>query len=100
MITLTLAYRLSAGDLAHIGIDTNCPLTQPPSPCPTPGPARTMPLASHSGPTTTTVSWALPPRDGPGSFVYFMADLDDRSGDGSITLATRRVTAVFEMWPS
>ncbi|MEO8475632.1 MAG: hypothetical protein ABI572_01120 [Actinomycetota bacterium] len=49
---------------------------------------------------TTTVTWAEPPWDGPGSFAYFMADLDDRSGDGSIHFATRRVTAVFEMWPA
>lgn len=100
VITLTFSYRLSAGDLAHLGISTTCPLTDPPSPCPTPVPSRTMPLASHDGPMTTTVMWALHPRDGPGSFVHFMADLDDRSGDGSVRLATRRVTAVFEMWPS
>ena len=99
VITLTFSYRLSAGDLAHLGISTSCPLTDPPSPCPTPAPSRTMPLTFHDGPMTTTVTWALPPRDGPGSFVYFMADLDDRSDDGSIHLVTRRVTAVFEMWP-
>ena len=48
---------------------------------------------------TTTVTWALPPSGGPGSFVYFMATLDDRSGDDSVELTTRDVTAVFEMWP-
>lgn len=100
VISLTFAYRLSAGDLAHLGISTSCPLTDPPAPCPTPVPYRTTPLASHDGPMTTTVTWALPPRNGPGSWVYFMAELDDGSGDGSIHFVTRRVTAVFEMWPS
>lgn len=83
VITLTFSYRLSAGDLAHLGIDTSCPLTEPPAPCPTPAPRRMTPLTSHDGPMTTTVTWGLPARAGPGSFVYFMADLDDRSGDGS-----------------
>lgn len=100
VISLTFSYRISDGDLAHLGINTSCPLTDPPSPCPAPTPSRTMPLVAHDGPMTTTVTWALPPRGGPGSFVYFMADLDDRSGDGSIHFVTRRVTAVFEMWSS
>ena len=99
-ITLTFAYRLSAGDLAHLGISASCPPTDPPSPCPSPVPYRATPLASNDGPMTTTVTWALPPGEGSGSWVYSMAELDDRSGDGYIHLVTRRVTAVFEMLPS
>lgn len=99
VITLTLSYRLTSGDLAHLGISTSCPLTNPPAPCPSPFPTQLQPLASHDGPMTTTVTWALPPSGGPGSFVYFMATLDDRSCDGSVELTTRHITAVFEMWP-
>ena len=99
VMTLTFSYRLSDGDLAHLGISASCPLTEPPAPCPTPTPQRTQPLASHAGPMTSTITWSLPPSDGPGSFVYFMATLDDRSGDGSVTFTSGRVTAVFEMWP-
>ncbi len=99
VISLTFSYRLTSGDLAHLGISTSCPLTNPPAPCPTPVPMQLQPLASHDGPMTTTVTWALPPSGGPGSFVYFMATLDDRSGDDSVELTTRHITAVFEMWP-
>jgi hypothetical protein len=100
VISLTLSYRLSGGDLAHLGIDVGCPLTTPPAPCPSPVPVRTQPLTSHEGPATTTLTWGLSPTNGPGSFVYFMARLDDRSGGGSVRFISRHVTAVFEMWPS
>jgi hypothetical protein len=100
VISLTFSYRLSGGDAAHLGISVSCPLTNPPAPCPTPVPTRTRPLTSHDGPMTTTMTWGLPPSSGPGSIVYFMATLDDRSGDGSVRLLSRHVTAVFEMWPS
>jgi hypothetical protein len=99
VISLTFSYRLSVGDVAQLGIDLSCPLTNPPAPCRTPIPARTQPLASNDGPVTTTVTWGLPPSSGPGSLVYFMASVQDHSGDGSITFVTRHVTAVFEMWP-
>lgn len=98
--TLTLSYRLSGGDIADVGISTSCPLTDPPAPCPYPLARSTKPLASADDPTTTTFTWALPPSGGPGWFFRFMADLHDRSGDDSVRLVVREVTAVFEMWPA
>jgi hypothetical protein len=101
VISLTFSYRLSPGDVAHLGINTWCSLTEgTPAPCPTPSPTRTQPLSSVHGATTTTITWGLPSSDGLGSIVYFQASLDDQNGDGSVQLAAKHLTAVFEMWPS
>jgi hypothetical protein len=98
--TLTLTYRLSAGDSALIGINASCPIADPPVPCPFPSPEMSQPVAPLDGLMTTTLTWTLPPTGGHGSYVYFMLTLRDRSGDGSVAFETRRLTAVFEMWPA
>lgn len=63
-------------------------------------PSRLRPLAPHDGPSTATLTWSLPPTGGMGSYVYFLGELHDGSGDGNVTLRIRRATGVFEMWPA